>query len=280
MFGYVNVNQEKLSEEQKHYYQGFYCGLCDSLKKRYGNLSRLSLNNDLCFVALLLTSLYECETKISKKRCLIHPCKQHYVASNEMIDYACDMTIVLTYYKCVDDWEDEKKKSSKAYMYLLQKAFNKVEKLYPHKVVAIRQALDEGNEIEKHYDGNIDELLKCSGKMMEAIMVYKDDEYSRYLKVLANYLGRFIYLLDAYDDVLEDKKLNRFNPLFDEYQKEGFDDKVNDMLEAMIAISSEAYEFLPIVENNELLRNILYGGVWVKFMQIKEKRLGDKDGSL
>lgn len=280
MFGYINVNQDKLNEEQKNYYQGFYCGLCASLKKRYGNISRLALNNDLCFVALLLTSLYESETMIKKERCLIHPFKQHYVASNEMIDYACDMTIVLTYFKCMDDLQDENKIVSKAYMHLLQKGFNKVKKIYPEKVELIKDALDKGNEIEKNYDGNIDELLKCSGKMMEAIIVYKDDEYSRYLKVLANYLGRFIYLLDAYDDILDDKKLNRFNPLFDEYQKEGFDDKVSNMLESIIAISSEAYEFLPIVENSELLRNILYGGVWTKFTQIKKKRLGETDGSL
>ena len=42
--------------------------------------------------------------------------------------------------------------------------------------------------------------------------------------------------------------------------------------EAMIAEASRAFEQLPILKNAEILRNILYSGVWCRYEMIKEKR--------
>ena len=59
MFGYVTVNYKALSKEEQEQYQRYYCGLCRGLEHRYGNISRLTLNNDMTFLLILLSSLYE-----------------------------------------------------------------------------------------------------------------------------------------------------------------------------------------------------------------------------
>ena len=41
----------------------------------------------------------------------------------------------------------------------------------------------------------------------------------------------------------------------------------------MMGECTDAFERLPLVEHAELLRNILYSGVWVRYDQVKTKRL-------
>jgi hypothetical protein len=40
----------------------------------------------------------------------------------------------------------------------------------------------------------------------------------------------------------------------------------------MMAECSKAFERLPIVENTEILRNILYSGVWCRYEYVKKNR--------
>jgi hypothetical protein len=44
----------------------------------------------------------------------------------------------------------------------------------------------------------------------------------------------------------------------------------------MISRSSFYFEKLPLIENVELLRNIIYSGIWTKFELIKKKRMEEK----
>ena len=107
MFGYVVVNKPELKIKDFDKYQQYYCGLCQSLKKTHGKISQLTLNNDLTFVGILLSGLYEPEDTIKKIRCPLHPLHQKEVRLNTYVNYASDMTIVLTYYKLEDDVLDE-----------------------------------------------------------------------------------------------------------------------------------------------------------------------------
>ena len=59
MFGTLIASASSLSEEEMKRYKACYCGLCRSLKQRYGQFSRLTLNYDMTFLILLLQSLYE-----------------------------------------------------------------------------------------------------------------------------------------------------------------------------------------------------------------------------
>ena len=108
MFGYVTINKAELKVKDYDKYHAFYCGLCHALKKRYGRLGQFTLTYDMTFVTLLLTSLYEEKSVRMKEHCLVHPAAKHDIIYNRFSDYGADMNMLLTYYKLLDDWEDDR----------------------------------------------------------------------------------------------------------------------------------------------------------------------------
>lgn len=277
MFGYIVVNKPELKIKDFDKYQQYYCGLCQSLKKTHGKLSQLTLNNDLTFVGILLTSLYEPQDKIKMIRCPLHPVHQKSVRLNHYLDYASDMTIVLTYYKLEDDVIDEKSLKSQMAQLLLKKQWQEVKKKYPQKVEKIFQQLEMIHHLEKENTSHLDEISGCFGKIMGEIMVYQDDIFKDDLYNMGYYLGKFIYLIDAYEDVEQDIEKHNYNPFIDRFSnREEFQDYCYHILEMMISQSCFYFDKLPIIENIDILKNIIYSGVWTKFEMIKKKRLEEK----
>ena len=113
MYGYVIVNKPELKFKEYDRYRSYYCGLCDILREQYGIRGQVSLSYDMTFLVILLTGLYEPQTAYLEKRCIIHPVAKHPVRKNEVTSYVADMNVLMAYYKCVDDWKDEKKVTSK-----------------------------------------------------------------------------------------------------------------------------------------------------------------------
>ena len=109
MYGYVVVNKPELKIKEYDVYRSYYCGLCDELKERYGVNGQLCISYDMTFLLLLLTGLYEPETRKYETRCIAHPLHRHPVSRNDISGYVADMNVLMTYYKCIDDWNDEKK---------------------------------------------------------------------------------------------------------------------------------------------------------------------------
>lgn len=108
MFGYVTVDKPELKVKDYYKYKAYYCGLCRTLKEKYGLTGRLTLTYDMTFAIVLLTSLYESETKLSKHRCPVSPVKPVAMLQNEITEYGAAMNIILSYYHFKDDWKDEK----------------------------------------------------------------------------------------------------------------------------------------------------------------------------
>ena len=121
MFGYIVVNQSEMKFKEYDVYRSYYCGLCQSLKERYGVLGQLSLNYDMTFILMLLTGLYEPEDVVGQCRCVAHPFEKHQIRRNLFTDYVADMTVLFACYKAEDDWEDEHSLKGLAYSYLLGK---------------------------------------------------------------------------------------------------------------------------------------------------------------
>ena len=120
----------------------------------------------------------------------------------------------------------------------------------------------------------MDKVAKVFGEIMAEVFMYKDDVWKDDLYRLGFFLGKFIYLLDAYEDIEKDIKTGDYNPFKEIYRNENFDEQVLNMLLLMIGECTDAFERLPLIENVEILRNILYSGVWVRYGQSKASRLG------
>ena len=265
MFGYVIADKRDMNKEEIERYRSFYCGLCHALKVRYGIRAQMTLNYDLTFVAILLNALYEEEENKEKFTCFLHPFRSTARNCNSIIDYCADMTILLAYYKAVDDWQDENKKTM---MHLLKKSFEKVKQLYPEKDSLISDRLKTISELEKENCQDIDLISGVFGDIMAEILLYREDEYAPRLRKMGFYLGKFIYLMDASCDLEYDRKHSQYNPF-----KETYDSKqIKDILDDMIARCVEEYSYLPIVKDTKILENILYSGVWLKYDYLNSKR--------
>jgi phytoene/squalene synthetase len=133
------------------------------------------------------------------------------------------------------------------------------------------------HEYEKSESRNIDEVAGVFGEIMAEIFAYRQDEWEETLRRMGFFFGKFIYLMDAYEDIENDMEKGTYNPLKDIYQKDDFEELAGQVLLMMMAECSKAFERLPIVENAQILRNILYSGVWSKYDLVKQKRKEQKE---
>lgn len=277
MFGYIVVNKPEMKFREFDIYQSYYCGLCKSLKDRYGKRGQITLSYDMTFLALLLTSLYEPETLNGYRRCVAHPAQKHLYRQNEFTDYAADMNLLLSYEKCLDDWNDEHKTKKRIMAALLKSKNQQVYERYPEKLDKICECMNRIHDYERQESRNVDEVAGAFGEIMAEIFAYRQDEWEETLRRMGFFFGKFIYLMDAYEDIESDVEKGTYNPLKDIFSKESFEEQAEQILLMMMAECSKAFERLPIVENAQILRNILYSGVWSRYDQVKQKRKEQKE---
>lgn len=280
MFGYIIANKVELKLKDYEKYREYYCGVCNSLKERYGIVSGLSLSYDVTFLAILLSALYEFETTRQSKHCIVHPVNKHFYFSNDMIDYAADMCLLLSYFKCLDDWQDDKNFARLTYSAVLRKNVKAIYKKYPIQAQAIRENLKKLNSYESKDEEtcNIDALSSCFGGLLGTVFCNKRaecpfDTFQNDLYNMGYHLGKYIYILDAYDDLEQDIKKGDFNPFIEIYETNAeFDGYVKELLLMEAADAAQAFEMLPIVKDVDILRNIIYSGIWIKYYEIFRRR--------
>lgn len=316
MFGYVAVNQPELKMKDYSRYREYYCGVCHALREAYGVSGQLSLTYDATFAAILLSALYEPETTRSACRCIVHPVGKKNYLSSSAIEYAADMNLVLGYYKCLDDWEDDRNFIRLSYSGVIRGSVKRIKQKYGKKVAQIRDKIKELAAWEAEMQGrlgdtkdrvcdnwnvrsgaeNIDVPAGIFGDIMRVIFSVKPQElycshadgtgkesaescpaycedWSKELGDFGYQLGKFIYILDAYDDVGDDIKKGRYNPFAEKYQsmeKEAFQAWVKQLLMMIAADMAKVYEKMPIVEEVGILRNIIYSGIWCRFFNDRE----------
>lgn len=275
MFGTIICNKKELTKEELARYQSTYCGLCRAIKSRYGQLERMTVNYDMTFLALFLNGLYEVPVNEDRFRCPVHPLKEQIGYQNKYIDYAADMTILLAYYKCMDDWDDERKHLQKLYGGRLEDHMLRLQFKYPRQTACVKESLCELNRLEKSKNAIPDEIVNCSGRMLSELFVYEEDFWGESLRGFGFELGRFIYLMDAALDYGYDQKKHNYNPLIVMNRKP--EELEPDLMQAM-GNATVIFEKLPILQDAGIIRNILYGGVWQSYLA-KVKGKEEKNGN-
>lgn len=272
MFGYVRINKMDLTFREFDYYKGYYCGLCKYLKENHGEVSRLSLNYDITFLILILTAFYKLDSDITYERCIANPLKKKMRIVNEITEYAASMNILLSYYKLEDNLYDDNgikdKLAYELYKGKLKKAYEK----YPQKAEYIKQQLGNLRELEKQESKSIDKVSNTFGNLMGEIFVYKKDEYEQNLRNIGFNLGKYIYILDAYEDLEEDNKKGRYNPFIDYIdKKEELKNKVDRLISMSLGMATKNIEQLNLEFNKSIIDNIIYSGVYLRYKSILEK---------
>lgn len=277
MFGYITVCEPELKVKDLKRYRAYYCGLCRTLKEKYKSLGQMTLSYDMTFIVVLLNSLYESGLKSSSGRCKTHPLKKQEMLQSEFTEYAADMNVILTYYHLRDDWQDERKPGSLLGLHALGPKAKKAACRYPRQSKACYRELKALERMEADKSSNLDEAAGCFGRLMEEVLVYRKDAWEDVLRRMGFFLGKFIYLMDAYEDLEKDEAQGNYNPLREMGREPDYEERIRQILCMMIAESTAAFERLPCLRDADILRNILYTGVWRRYNRIQEQKKGQAE---
>ena len=271
MFGYVHISPDKLSEEDQQLYQACYCGLCHTLGRRYGVAARMMLNYDLVFLAMLLSDgdMPRCGTK----RCLPHPIRSRCFCENtEALEAAADVSVLLTWWQLRDGVADHGLWKGLKYRFLslfLRSAYKKAQKNRPELDEMIRRRLDRLSALEREKCPVPDEAADAFALLLRDMASLEGEGVKRrVLEELLYHLGRWIYLVDALDDIKDDSKTGSYNPLLLRYDTENGQLKPEDRervaasLDASIRTMAAAFELADFGCWTGIIESTLYEGLY------------------
>ena len=294
MFGYVLPSRDRLSEEEKKRFQSVYCGLCHTLGTRYGLSARMILNYDLTFLALLLQ---EGPAERCEKTCLAHPCKARpCVCQSASLETAADMSVILTWWQIQDGIADHgfwKGLKYRVAALLLRRAYRKAQRLQPGFDERTQKHLQDLASLEKSGEPSLDKPADTFAKLLAGtVEEIANPTKRRVLETMLYHLGRWIYLVDAADDLEKDWKSGAFNPLPMRYGltegklTEEAKQSLAATLDSSVRTMAAAFELWDFGENAEAIRAVVYEGLYAvggavlngTFHKLKKREKNDERG--
>lgn len=321
MLGYVKIDKGELKVREYEVYCGYYCGICKSIGRRYGQLPRMALSYDAAFLAILLASLDDAPDAPLQEHCVVHPIRKKTMIYNRAVDYAGDVMLLLAWYKLLDDAKDENRLYAKATMVMLRGIYRKLEIRYPALCKGIEENLEALSALEHAKCDSIDQAADAFSRIMETIFregvlaLYAPEDGSAQPEqpgepdrpeqpapdkadadTLAEtagrigwHLGKWIYLMDAIDDIEENLESGSYNPLLYRFSYDASRETPSEFRERIepdlrfnlfhyLAIASNSLQELPLQKNRGILENIIYLGLYRKTEEIitrveKKKRM-------
>lgn len=286
MFGYISPLQNELKIKEYNYFKSYYCGLCYCLKDNFGNIPRLTLNYDLTFIGFLLDGLSKSPLKNKKVRCIKHPVNPSFIYEKTVaLDYVSNLSILMFNYKLKDNISDDNSFKSKVYLSILSPNNRKIRNQYNNIQKIIQQNIAYLSYLEENKNfSSLDEICHPFADIMGMILKlypyeFEDDSelIRNYLYKLGYFIGKWIYLIDALDDLETDIKKNKFNPYNILYNENNlnYKDLVNtiifDIDFNVLNSISECSDYLGKInfkKHNEILKNIIELGMPNKYYEI------------
>ena len=295
MFGYIMPDKPELKIKEYEMFRGYYCGLCKSMGRSFGNLSRFALNYDSVFLGLLLSAVHNEVPALKKESCIANPVKRKWIVKESpYIDYAADINVLLTYYKLTDNIRDEGGLLPRLGRIAFMKGYRKAASANKELDEIIAASIGAQIQVEKRDCSSTDEAAEpfaaMLGKLFEEGYCGSDKSVPRVLNWIGYNIGKWIYIIDAFDDIEKDIKSGSYNPLLRQYKYDGRDveafktsiaDEVKAILLQALSQTTGSIELLKIT-NKGIIDNILYEGLYGKTEKIlsgitKEKRSCRRD---
>ena len=280
MLGYVTPEKGELKLREFEVYGAYYCGICRAVGARHGFFPRFLLSYAFAFLAMLLSSLADAPDALTPFRCPMHPMKKRVVLGiTPVVEYAADMMLLSAYYKLRDDRLDERSPRGFAGEFLLGAAVRRLRGVYPDKSREIGACMEELALLEREDCASFDRAAEPFARFMGALLDYDDPERTDGLRYafrrIGHNLGKWIYLIDAYDDAEDDLRRGAYNPLALRYgygraENAGEDaatfrkriaERVRFSATLYLSELAEIAALLPIKKNKAILENIMYMGL-------------------
>lgn len=216
MFGYIRPAKERLNAHDEELFQAVYCGLCHELGRKYGFSARFVLNFDFTFLAILLSEAGA--PACTSCRCIAHPCKARCVmAHTASLEVAADHSIVLAWWQLRDHIKDHGLLKSLPYRLaarFLRSAYRKASRYVPEFDASVQRHLSDLAAREREHCASLDQAAEPFAALMADIAAVAPDElHRRVMAEIFYHLGRWIYLVDAADDLKKDFEAGCYNPL-------------------------------------------------------------------
>lgn len=226
MFGYLRPDKDDLLVREFSVYRAVYCGICKQIKLDYGNIPRVSLSYDLTFLAILLIAMTESDAQAGQESCVLNPFRKKPISKNHPALTICAAaSVIFAYHKLLDEIRDDKKILAYAGRLIIKRAYRKAATDYPEIAFIISEGTDKLEAIERSAPnkesylsaseifGRItcDLLKEVSGRMISSDIDHRKEIISA-MGILGMNIGCWIYLMDAVDDMEEDKIEKHWNP--------------------------------------------------------------------
>ena len=275
MFGYIRPLECELKVREQAEYRGIYCGLCKSIARRYGQIERLTLSYDCAFLALVLYAIAG-GARFSQDNCgpRIYRGKRPIADASPALDYAADVNILLGWHKAADDMADEKSVKAITARAALKRAYRKAAAANPALDFEIRESMAHLRAVEQEKTPSTDEPSNAFGKLLSAVILHAPmlpaSERKAAEWMFFN-LGKWVYLMDAWDDRARDGKKGSYNPfLLAGMQKE----QAAFLLNITRGEAQKAYDLLTQCAPSGLLENIMTLGL----LHAQERVLPEEEG--
>ena len=275
MFGYIRPLECELKVREQAEYRGIYCGLCKSIGRRYGQLERLTLSYDCAFLALTLFAING-DAKLSRGNCgpRVYRGKRPIADASPALDYAADVNVLLAWHKAADDVADDKSAKAMAARLALSRAYRKAARANPALDQEIRTSMSDLRELEREGCASLDEPSNAFGRLLASVILnaptLPDGERKAAQWMYYN-LGKWVYLIDAWDDRKKDEERKRYNP----FLRAGIDrEQAAFLLNITLNESKKAYDLMTLKAPGGVLENIMLLGL----VHTQERVLSGQEG--
>ena len=267
MFGYVRPALARLGPEQRDAYQGAYCGLCHALGRRHGFLARLTLQYDFTFLAILLTAADGGGGQICK-RCPVYPFrKPRECLTGARMDAAADQSVILTWHKLCDDVDDHGLFAGLPYRaarFCFRRAYRRAAAAQPEFDARVCAGLSRLRSLEEERSPELDRAADAfAGILACAAQAVPQEGTRRALEQLLYHLGRWVYLMDGWDDLDEDAAKGRYNPLSARFQGLARDNRayLETTATHSLRLAGAAANLLELGAWTGVVENVLWAGL-------------------
>ncbi|MFI3129116.1 MAG: DUF5685 family protein [Bacillota bacterium] len=282
MFGYILPEKPHLYLKDLELYQSFYCGVCKSMGGSFCKRSQFVINYDVAFFCSLIHNYLGEDVNLVPLKCVTKPFTgRKMVEDNALTKFMAALNVLLSSHKLIDDVVDGGKFSRKVLLKLFGKPYKRAKAHFPKADAVILSQYEALREMEKAGEVSVDKVSDTFGKTVASCMFLTAEEFqkgreAKKIKKLDNHfitlcynLGKWIYLIDAIDDVEDDSESGNYNVFLNSYG--GFENKIQFLKDNEKELNFTFFTILNKIKeefllsefqyNTDLCENIIFRGM-------------------
>lgn len=279
LFGYIKPYRAEMKVREYETYQAVYCGLCKQMGKLYGRWSQLTLSFDMTFLSLLAIGLQEEFAGFEKQRCSVNPLKKKNChKSCRDLTHTASLGMLMCYYKLKDNLQDNRFAGKLLSICAFPWAWNgrrKAQKAYPEMDALMLQCMQDQWILEQAQCDSIDCAAEPTAKALSVILASlseKQDDKTALMR-MGYLLGRYVYLMDAVDDLDRDQRRGSYNVFLQKFgdDRQSLIQAAVKALNCTVAEIAAAYQLVSLERFSCILDNIIYLGLHANIRMVMLK---------